>query len=254
MNARGKVALVTGGAHRVGKAITMALAGAGAHIVVDYFSSHDEADATVREAKSLGVEALAVRCDVADWEQVAAMADAVRERFGGADIIVNGASLFKRTPFPNEDVETWRRVTRILVDGPYYVCNALVPSMRERGGGAIVNIVDLAAFDPWPDYAAHVVGKSALLAFTRQMALELAPSIRVNAVAPGPVLPPPNATRAGIASGARRTLLGRWGSPEDVAQAVIYLVQADYVTGEVLVVDGGERFGRDKKWPGENNQ
>ncbi len=244
MDVRGKVALVTGGAHRVGKAITMMLARAGAHVVVNYYRSADAACATVAEAESLGVEAMPVQCDVADWGQVQAMAAAIEGRFGGADIIVNSADLFATMPFPTGDVETWRRVTAVAIDGPFFVCNALTPGMLRRGGGAIVNIVDLTAWEPWPGFMAHSVAKAALLALTRQLALELAPTVRANAVAPGYVLPTPNATPQGVAAAAARTLLGRWGTPEDVAQAVRYLIEADFVTGEVITVDGGERQGR----------
>ena len=111
-----------------------------------------------------------------------------------------------------------------------------------RGAGAIVNIVDLSAWEPWPRFAAHSVGKAALLALTRQLALEFAPLVRVNAVAPGPVLPPPNYSQEKIARTARRTLLERWGKPEDVAAAVLFLIQADYITGDTITVDGGERL------------
>jgi NAD(P)-dependent dehydrogenase (short-subunit alcohol dehydrogenase family) len=118
--------------------------------------------------------------------------------------------------------------------------------MLQQGEGAIVNILDLSAWEPWPDFAAHSVGKAGLLALTKQLALELAPAVRVNAVAPGPVLPPPDYSAAQAARLAQKTLLGRWGRPEDVAQAVMYLVEADYITGEVIVVDGGQRFGHQK--------
>lgn len=246
MDPTGKVALVTGGAHRVGKAITLMLARAGAHVVVNYYSAADAAAQTVAEAKAEGVDALAVQCDVADWAQVQAMAAAIEERFGGVDIIVNSASLFETMPFPTTDLETWHRVTAISIDGPFYVCNALTPTMQARGGGVIVNIVDLSAWEPWPKFMAHSVGKAALLAFTRQLALELAPAIRANAVAPGPVLPPPGYDERRAEAAAARTLLGRWGSPDDVARAVRYLIEADYVTGDVVTVDGGERYGHRK--------
>jgi NAD(P)-dependent dehydrogenase (short-subunit alcohol dehydrogenase family) len=242
MEIAGKVALVTGGAHRVGKAITMMLARQGAHVVVNYFSASSAAEQTVAEAKALGVRALAVHCDVAEWTQVRSMADAILAEFGGVDIIVNSASLFEKTPFPTEDISAWQRVTGISVDGPFYVCNALVPSMQARGGGAIVNIVDLSAWQPWPDFAAHGVSKAALLAFTKQLALELAPTIRANAVAPGPVLPAPGQSEKSIAETAAYTMLKRWGTPEDVALAVRYLIEADYVTADVITVDGGERY------------
>lgn len=246
MDPRGKVALITGGAHRVGGAITRMLAHAGAHVVVNYRRSASAAQATVAEAEAAGVEAIAVQADVSDWNQVQAMAAVIDQRFGGVDIIVNSADLFQTMTFPTQDVETWQRVTAVSIDGPFYVCNALVPGMLARGGGVIVNIVDLSAWEPWPKFMAHAVSKAALLALTRQLALELAPTVRANAVAPGPVLPPPNSTPEREAASAARTLLGRWGSPEDVARAVRYLIEADYVTGEVMTVDGGERYGRYK--------
>jgi NAD(P)-dependent dehydrogenase (short-subunit alcohol dehydrogenase family) len=243
MEIRGKVALVTGGAHRVGKAITMMLARAGADVVVNYFSSHRAADETVAEAQALGVRARAIQRDVADWEQVRGMADTIMAEFGGVDIIVNSADLFDKTPIPTDDVSSWQRVTGITIDGPFFVCNALVPSMLARGGGAIVNIVDLSAWEPWPNFAAHSVSKAGLLAFTKQLALELAPTIRANAIAPGPVLPPPDYDAASAAKSAQGTLLRRWGTAEDVAFAVRYLLEADYVTADVITVDGGERYG-----------
>ncbi len=152
MEIRDKVALVTGGAHRVGKAITLMLAQAGADVIVNYYSSRTDADQTVAEAEALGVRAFAYHCDVADWTQVRGMAHTIIEKFGGVDIIVNSASLFDKTPFPTEDISAWQRVTGISIDGPFYVCNALAPSMLARGGGAIVNIVDLSAWSPWPEF------------------------------------------------------------------------------------------------------
>uniref|UniRef100_A0A540VMY1 SDR family oxidoreductase n=2 Tax=Litorilinea aerophila TaxID=1204385 RepID=A0A540VMY1_9CHLR len=243
MEISGKVALVTGGAHRVGRAITLMLAGAGAHVVVNYHTSADAAQQTVAEARALGATALALQGDVADWSAVQAMAATIQDHFGGVDIIVNSASLFQRTPFPTPEIDTWKRVTAVSIDGPFFVCNSLVPGMKARGSGVIVNLVDLSAWQPWPHFTAHAVGKAALLALTRQLALELAPIIRVNAVAAGPVLPPPGMAPDRAAAIAKRTLLGRWGHPDDVAQAVRYLIEADYVTGEVLTVDGGERYG-----------
>ncbi len=247
MKVEGRTALITGGAHRVGKAITLALARAGANVVVNYHSSAQSAEATVAEVRSLGVDALAVQADVADLEQVQALVSQARERFGTVDILVNAASLWRKTPFPMADLTDWHRVTGILIDGSMYCANLVAPMMLDRGEGAIVNIVDLSAWQPWPDYGAHSVGKAALLALTRQLALELAPVVQVNAVAPGPVLPPPGYDEGQIARVASRTLKNRWGTPDDVADAVLYLVQADYVTGEVIAVDGGERFGHNKR-------
>ena len=246
MNLKGKTALVTGGAVRVGKAITLALAHAGANVVVNYSRSAQEAEDTARAARALGVSALAAMADVGDPDQVSQMVAQANARFGGVDVLVNSASLWAQTPLPAADVSLWRRVIGIALDGAFYCSNAVAPHMRAAGEGAIVNIVDLSAWAPFPHYAAHSVAKSGLLALTRQLAVELAPAVRVNAVAPGPVLPPPDYSPEMIERTARRTLLGRWGTPEDISRTVLFLVQADYINAECIIVDGGERFGRNR--------
>ncbi|MBE2240890.1 MAG: SDR family oxidoreductase [Caldilineaceae bacterium] len=242
MEIKGKVALVTGGAVRVGRAIALMLAEAGANLVINYNSSSDAAAATVATARACGVDALALQCNVADLAAVQRMKDAVIERFGGVDIIVNNASDFGQLDIPTDDLDVWQRVTRVSIDGTFYVTNALLPSMQARGGGVIVNVIDLSAWQPWHHFTAHAVGKAGMLALTRQLALELAPSIRVNALASGPVLPPDNHPQASIDRAAARTLLKRWGTPADAANAVRYLIEADFATGSVLVVDGGEQL------------
>lgn len=242
MKIEGKTALITGGAHRVGKAITMTLARAGANVVVNYFSSDAAAQQTVQEAEALGVGALAVQADVADLESVRALVAAAADRFASVDILVNSASIWQKTPLPMGDFSGWHRVLGVLLNGSIYLADAVAPMMQERGEGAMVNIVDLSAWKPFSGYIAHSVGKAGLLALTRQLALELAPAVSVNAVAPGPVLPPPGYGQEQVARVASRTLKGRWGKAQDVADAVRFLVEADYITGEVLVVDGGERI------------
>ena len=243
MNPKGKTALITGGSHRVGKVITLALAQAGANVVINYHTSADAAEDTATEARTYGVEALPVQADITDPQQVETMATAAKNAFGSVDILINSASHFEQTPFLATDYSRWHRVIDVLLHGPYYCAHAVVPMMRKRGQGAIVNIVDLSAWDPWPDRGAHSVGKAALLALTRQQALELAPKIRANAIAPGPIIPSPHFDQEQIDRLARRNLFNRWGSGEDVAKAVLYLVDADFVTGEVMIVDGGERLG-----------
>ena len=243
MKIEGKTALITGGAHRVGKAITMTLARAGANVVVNYFSSDAAARETVAEAQALGVGGLAVQADVGDLEQARALVAAAADRFGAVDILVNSASIWQQTPLPLGDFAGWHRVLGLLLNGSIYLADAVAPLMQERGEGEMVNIVDLAAWKPFRGYVAHSVGKAGLLALTRSLAIELAPVVNVNAVAPGPVLPPPDYSQGQIDRVAGRTLKGRWGAAQDVADAVRFLVEADYITGEVIVVDGGERLG-----------
>lgn len=244
MNAHGKVALVTGGAHRVGRAIVLALAEAGAHVVVNYRQSAVQAAETVARAQACGVDAVALACDVADAAAVTLMAEAVHARFGGVDILVNSAGVFRPTPFPTAEPAAWTEVVDTSIHGTFFVSNALAPGMLSRGGGVIINILDMTIDQPWRNFSAHAVGKAGMQALTRQLALELAPAIRVNAVAPGIVLPPDGYTQAKIEAAAQRTLLKRWGTPEDVGRAVLFLVESDFVTGEIIRVDGGERFAR----------
>lgn len=243
MELRGRTALITGGSRRVGRAITLALAAAGANVVINYHHDIAAAEDTAGEAQALGVAALTISADAGDRAQMETLAAAANERFGGVDVLVLNASHFERTPFPSADTSVWDRSINLLVNGPFYLANALAPGMLARQSGVIITVLDLSAWDPWPNLAAHSVGKAALLALTRQWALELAPHVRANAVAPSTVMPAPWFDQAQIERLARRNLLNRWGRPEDVAQAVLYLAGADFVTGETITVDGGERYG-----------
>jgi NAD(P)-dependent dehydrogenase (short-subunit alcohol dehydrogenase family) len=242
MNINGKTALITGGAHRVGKAITLGLAQKGANVVINYNTSAEPANQTAAEAGSLGVGSLAVQCDVSSYDQVNRMIACAVEEFGGIDILINSASWFQKTPFPMKNFSDWFKVIDILIHGSMYCANALAPMMKERGEGAIINIVDRSAWHPSRGFAAHSVGKARLLAFTRQLAIELAPEVKVNAVSPGPVLPPPGYTDTQAERVAQGTLLKRWGTPKDVADAVLFLIESEYITGEVITVDGGEQI------------
>ena len=242
MELQGKVALVTGGAVRVGKAIALALAEAGADIVLSYNSSADAAAVTAAEIEVTGRKALAFRADQSQAEQVTALVEATIDRFGRLDVLVNSASLWRRTPWQELDEAAWNQLIDINLKGPFLCARIAAPYLAAYGAGAIVNIIDLSAYVPFANYMPHSVAKAGLLNMTYALAMELAPAVRVNAIAPGPVLPPPGYSASQIAATAHRTLLKRWGAPEDVAQAVVFLARADYITGAVLPVDGGERL------------
>jgi pteridine reductase len=242
MDPNRKVALITGGAVRVGRAISLGLARAGTHVVVHYNRSAAPAEETATEARNLGVEALTVQSDLSNPESALALIQAAQNRFGHVDILVHAASPFVRASLCDTTLELWRQLMGVLVESFLALVQGLAPQMVERGEGTIVAILDRGAFEPWPEYLAHAVGKSALWALVRSLAVELAPQVRVNGLVPGPVLPPPNSTPDQIDWGARGTLLRRWGSPQDVVDAVLYLVRSSYVTGEALFVDGGERW------------
>jgi NAD(P)-dependent dehydrogenase (short-subunit alcohol dehydrogenase family) len=242
MDPKGKVALVTGGASRVGGAITRGLARAGADVVIHYRSSSDAAEEVAAEGRRLGVEALTVQADLRDQGGAETLADAVEAGVPGVDILVHAASPFIPGRLDSLTLPTWRMEMGVGVESVLWLAQRLGPQMKARGQGVIVTILDVGAFQPWPRFLAHGVAKSALWALTRSLAVELAPEVRVNSVVPGRVLPPPDYTEEDVAQGAERTLLGRWGDPQDVVDAVLFLVRSDYVTAEALFVDGGSRW------------
>jgi pteridine reductase len=238
MKLEDRVALVTGGARRVGRAISVALAGEGASVVVNYNESGAAADQVVAHIEGAGRRAIAVRADVATEEGVRELIERTRDQFGRLDILVNSAALFERTPFEEIGREDWRRVLAVNLEGPFFLSQAAAPLLRE-GGGSIINICDLSAIQAWPAFAHHAVSKAGLLHLTRVLARALAPDVRANAIIPGTVLPPDDFDGEDYAGGTDRRVVRREGRPEDVAEAVLYLSRAGYVTGETIVVDGG---------------
>jgi pteridine reductase len=235
MEITGKTALVTGGARRVGRALSIGLARAGADVVVNYNESADDARATVEEIRGLGRRASAVQADVSRAPDVQRLVAAAEREFGRLDILVNSASLFERTPFRDIAEADWDRVLGVNLKGPFMLSQAAAPLLA-RDGGVIINIVDLSALQPWPSFAHHAVSKAGLLHLTRIMARALAPGIRVNSIAPGTVLPPEGNDGE---DGSERRVVNGGGDPADVVAALLYLVRSDFVTGENLVVDGG---------------
>jgi pteridine reductase len=250
MDPRGKVALVTGGGARVGQALSLGLAEAGARVVVHYHRSAGPAQETVAQVAARGGQAMAVQADLRQPEGAEQVLRAAEARWGGAtpravggvDILVHAASPFTAGKLSELDLETWRGVMGVVAESFWLLMQGLAPGMAERGEGVAVAILDRGAFDPWPTFLAHGTAKSTLWALVRSLAVGLAPEVRVNAVVPGPVLPPPGYGDAQVAQRAQRTLLRRWGTPQDVVDAVLFLVRAEYVTGEALFVDGGERW------------
>jgi NAD(P)-dependent dehydrogenase (short-subunit alcohol dehydrogenase family) len=239
MDIAGKVALVTGGARRVGRALSLALAEAGADLVVGYNRSASEADALVEEVQALGRRAVAVQGDVARKTDVGALVRACEAAFGRLDILVNNAASFEAAPFLEITEEEWDRVMAVNLKGPFLLSQAAAPLLRAHGDGVIVNIADLAGLQAWPRYAHHGTAKAGLIHLTRVAARALAPEIRVVAIAPGTVLPPETFTEEQVYKLRGAIPLKRIGSPDDVAEALLYLVRSDFVTGIVIPVDGG---------------
>ncbi|GAC1516687.1 MAG: pteridine reductase [Gemmatimonadaceae bacterium] len=238
MNLEGRVALVTGAGRRVGRAIAVALARQGMHLAVHYNASAAEAAETAAEVDGAGPSAATFCADLSETSQIGPLVAAVVSRFGALDVVVNSAAVMRKVPFADVTAVEWDMTMALNLRSPFFVSQAAAPHLA-RAGGAIINIADLAAFEVWPDYLPHAVSKAGVVHMTRALARVLAPHVRVNAVAPGPVLLPDDWRAAEADHLAQTTPLKRLGRPEDVAAAVIYLASADYVTGETLIVDGG---------------
>ncbi len=238
MDLEGRVALVTGGARRLGRALSLGLARAGADVVVNHHASPQEAAETADAIRSLGRRALAVRADVGRGEEVDRLVREARAAMGRLDVLVNNASTFHEAPLEALPEEAWDRTMAVNLKGPFLLARAAAPLLREHGG-AIVNLADLSAFQPWPSFAAHSVSKAGLVHLTRVLARALAPAVRVNCIAPGTVLPPDDCTPEQLRESWEGTPLKRIGSPEEVVRALLFLLGSDFATGEVLVLDGG---------------
>ncbi|MCC6848248.1 MAG: SDR family oxidoreductase [Deltaproteobacteria bacterium] len=240
MNPSGRTALVTGAARRLGRAIAEDLAAAGARVAVCHRTSTAEAQAVIAGIRARGGVAEAFTADLADPGAVERLAADVTDRMGPVDVLVNNASVFYPTPLDTLDVEAWDAVMAVNLTAPFLLALLLGRAMRARGAGKIVNLADIAAERPHPGYLPYGISKAGIVALTRGLALELAPAVQVNCVAPGPILAPIDATPASTAALVRGTPLGRLGDARDVAAAVRFLVTgSDFVTGTTVVVDGG---------------
>lgn len=235
------VALVTGGAVRVGRALSLGLAEEGYDLAVNYYSSGAEARDLVERVEGMGRRCVPVQGDVGSSDDVASIVRTVDDAFGRLDVLVNSASIFGRGSLLELEESDWDRVMAVNLKAPFLLVRGFADRLREAGG-CVVNIVDLSAFEPWTEYPHHAVSKAGLLHLTRVMARVLAPRVRVNAVAPGTVLLPPDYTEEQKDREIEQTLVGHLGSPGDVLKAVLFLVRSPFVSGEVVVVDGGARW------------
>lgn len=231
-------ALVTGAGHRVGRAIAEGLAAQGIDIAVHYNGSGEAASETAANIRAMGRRAELVQADLGRSGSAEHLVDTVIERMGSLDVIVNSAAVMMHTPLDSVTESEWDAMFALNLRAPFFIARAGARVMKERGG-VIINIADLAAYETWPAYIPHGITKAGVVQMTRALARALAPRIRVNAIAPGAVLLPDTWTAEDGERLAETTPLRRLGSPADVVGAVIYLVEAEYVTGETLIVDGG---------------
>jgi NAD(P)-dependent dehydrogenase (short-subunit alcohol dehydrogenase family) len=234
----GKVALVTGGAVRVGRVIALTLARAGADVAIGYRGSAAAAHATVADLRGLGVRAVALRADIGRPAAARALVEHAARRLGRLDILVNNAAVFLRTPLADTTPAQWDRILGVNLRGAFFCAQAAARLMPR--GGRIVNIADVGGVRAWPGYIPYGVSKAGLIMLTRGLAPALAPRISVNAVGPGVVLLPAGFPRAAAHRLRARIPMGREGRPEDVAATVRFFATCPtYITGQILFVDGG---------------
>ena len=234
----GRTALVTGGAVRLGRAIALGLAAQGADIVLHYLSSEAEAERTAEEIRALGRRCLIVRTDLQSPDAPQTLFDAAQP-IGGANILVSSAAVFEKAPFSGTTLDLWDRTFAINLRAPFFLAQTFAARCQK---GDILFLADANAQRAGREYLAYSLTKTAIAALTRTLAKTLAPGIRVNAVAPGAILPPPGEGPEYLERLAKRIPLQRIGSPEDIVGAVLYLLQSPYVTGEVLAVSGGSEL------------
>ncbi len=234
----GGVALVTGGARRLGRAFVEALAADGMRVAVHHGQSATEAEQVVAGIRARGGDALALGADLTDAEAALALPQRVVDHFGRLDVLVNSAAVMERIPLADTTVAQWDAILDLNLRAPFLVAQQAAPHLRVTGG-TIVNIADLGGLEPWRNYPAHSVSKAGVVMLTRVLALALAPEVTVNAIAPGTVLVPDDYDDERRAFLSESTPLGRLGTPEDAVEALRYLARQTFVTGETLVVDGG---------------
>jgi NAD(P)-dependent dehydrogenase (short-subunit alcohol dehydrogenase family) len=243
MKLENKVALVTGAAHRVGKAVALALAQEGADIVVHYGGSADAAQDTAREIEAMGRRALLHQADMGNWDAVAGLGQAALAHFGRVDILINSASSFVPNDYFSTREADYDKAFDVNIKGPFVLGQVIGQSMVDGAGGNIINIVDEGAFYPWKQYVAHSLSKAALLALTRSQTLNLGPKVRVNAICPGPILKPPDYSEEQWQALRKGNPLHALGTAEQVGEIVLFLVAGpQFINGDCIMLDGGRMW------------
>ena len=240
-----RVVIITGG-KRIGRIVAQRLADLGADLVMSYRGSKAEAEATVTEVQARGCRAIAVAADVSKAADCSALVSAAVTAFGRVDVLVNMASVYGSTPLDQLTEADFDRDLAINLKSAFLCAQAAIPVMRRTGGGRIVNFADWLARSGRPAYhgfTSYYVAKAGIIALTEALALELAADqILVNAIAPGPILAPPDMDPTEVAAVAKATPVGRWGGEIEIAKAVTALIETDFITGETLRVDGGRHL------------
>jgi 3-oxoacyl-[acyl-carrier protein] reductase/pteridine reductase len=234
----GRVALVTGAAKRIGRSIALEFSQRGADVIVNYRSSRAEAEQLVAEIVKMGRRSIAVQADVSVRAQVQNMISRVEKEFGGLDILVNNAGMFQHAPFNEITDDQWNGILATNLTSQFICSQTAAPLLKRSGRGRIINLASLGGLLAWPGYTHYCVSKAGVISLTRCMARALAPEITVNAIAPGTITFEGDAAEL-EADFIRRAPLKRTGKGSDIAEAAAFLAESDFITGQVLVIDGG---------------
>lgn len=237
-----RAALVTGAARRIGRAIALALAEAGFDLALHYARSEAEAEETARQVRALGRRAVLLRADLAREAEVLPLVPAATEALGPLGVLVNNASSFERDEWDDATRESWDRHLEPNLRAPFVLAQAMARALPAGAEGAVVNLLDQRVWSLTGHFVSYTVSKAALWALTQQLALALAPRIRVNGIGPGPVLPSPRQTQEQFDRQARATPLGRPATPEEIARGVLAILALPSLTGQMLALDGGQHL------------
>lgn len=238
MNLEGQVALVTGGGRRIGRAIALRLAAEAARVVVHYRNSRSQAEAVAEEIVRGRGQAVCVQAELARVSEIDRLVDEIEKRFGRLDILVNNAAIFSPTPVGRTQESQWDAILDVNLKAQFFAAQRAAPLLAQSGHGRIINLASIGGLQAWTTHLAYSVSKAGVIMLTRCLARALAPAVTVNAIAPGTISFPEDAPEI-AERGIRGSPLQRTGSAEDVTNAVIYLIGAEFVTGQVLIVDGG---------------
>lgn len=235
-----RIALITGAAKRIGRAIALELAKSGCDVAVHCHTSREEADETAEMIRRMDRRATVLTADLADPKAAAALVGQTVEALGGLNVLINNASIYERMSITEFSLPAWNAALALNLTAPMILAHAAYPHLREDHNGQIVNLLDIAAERPWPDHLAYCISKAGLATLTSALAKAMAPEVRVNGVAPGAALFPKDEDKATIKAITRRIPALRLGTVEEIAATVRFMVcDATYLTGAVLNVDGG---------------
>jgi len=234
-----RVALVTGGVNRVGREISKGLAQNGLKVVAHYRGSENKALSLIHEIRNQGGEIQTLKADFTKPAEITKLLKKTITTFGKIDFLVNNAAVYYPTPIESITIGQWDEIFDVNLRAPFFCAQKAAENMAQNGEGKIINISDVSAYSPWPNFVPYCTSKAALIAMTKGLALALAPKIQVNAIASGTVLMSENASAEYAKAVEKKTLLKRIGNPEDIVETVLFLLKNDYITGSVIPVDGG---------------